>query len=189
MCRELKTNRKGQYRQQRDAQFDLFYDKFLRSEEVIRQRFISFFKRGVLHRPSEKDYSLIRLGNEVAHHGNAYRDAHLYSTGSRTDSDVFEELYGFRPLKVLNIDRKAFPDPQRRENANNGIATSEGLWALNQHATRFADEEKGLPSKEFHVTFSKFTQAHEAQNFPVKFLHNNTSSLTTLYWEFMHHCH
>lgn len=101
-----------QYRRQRDAQFDSFFDKFSRSEEVIRQRFISFFKRGVLRRPSEKDYSLIRLGNEVAHHGNAYRDAHLYSTGSRTDSEVFEELYGFRPLKVLNIDRKFFPDPQ-----------------------------------------------------------------------------
>lgn len=104
------------YRRQRDAQYDALFDQLPGSEEAIRQRFISFFKRGVLKQHSLKDCAWIRDGNAVAHHGNAYRDAHLYDNGVRTDSKVYGRLYGFRPHKILTMNRKFFQPTKKKKN-------------------------------------------------------------------------
>ena len=97
---------------------------------------------------------------------------------------------GFPPSTILKIDRKfSFPGPRRREEyvTNNWIATSEGMFALNKHATRYADDKQGLPSQKFHQTFALFMKAFEDKGFPTKFLEEEEedSQLTTLYWDFI----
>ena len=68
---------------------------------------------------------------------------------------------------------------------SNWIATSEGMFALNKHATRYADDKQGPPSQKFHQTFAMFINAFEGKEFPAKFLEEEDSQLTTLYGDFM----
>lgn len=139
--------------------------------------------------PIDKDNPWIERGSATASYGNCYRDVHLYESGSRNDPNVFQDLYGFPPSTILKIDRKfSFPGPRRREEyvTNNWIATSEGMFALNKHATRYADDKQGLPSQKFHQTFALFMKAFdEDKGFPTKFLEEEDSQLTTLYWDFI----
>ena len=72
----------------------LLYEAECRSEVVVRHRFISYFKRGVRHMPTDKDNPWIERGNATAPYGNCFRDAHLYKSGSRNDSNVFQDLDG-----------------------------------------------------------------------------------------------
>lgn len=64
---------------------------------------------------------------------------------------------------------------------NNWIATSHGIFALNKHATRWADDEQEPPSPKFHETFSSFVKAFENQGFPVNL--EADDHLMTLFWE------
>lgn len=157
---------------------------------MVRHRFIYFFKRDVRHTPIDKDNPWIERGSATAPYGNCYCDAHLYEPGSRNEPSVFQDLYRFPPSTILKIDRKfSFPGPRRREEyvTNNWIATSEGMFALNKHATRYADDKQGLPSQKFHQTFALFMKAFEDKGFPTKFLEEEEedSQLTTLYWDFI----
>ena len=51
----------------------------------------------------------IHKGDKVAHYGDAWRDAHLYEPGGRSDIDSFRELYGFFPTILKNMDRRFSP--------------------------------------------------------------------------------
>lgn len=88
-------------------------------EEAIRHRFLSCFKRDILRTPSEQDYTHIRKGTAIAHHGNCSRDPDLYELGGRTDAYAFEKLYGFLPSAIRNeISRKFFLTHNEARNAN-----------------------------------------------------------------------
>ena len=70
---------------------------------IVRHRFISFFKRDVLLTATPNDFALIRKGSNLVHGGDAKRDADLYETGGRQDYGVYEMLYGFHPSVVKSI--------------------------------------------------------------------------------------
>jgi len=69
----------------------------------IRNRFISTFKRDLLHKESDEDEAIITGGNHNAHGGDVEVDATLYNMpeGGRNDSEVFKKLYGLLPETVL----------------------------------------------------------------------------------------
>lgn len=94
-----------------DSRIGALEQKF-RPEELVRQRFISNFKKEVLQGPSAQDHNWIKRGNAAAHFGDCYSDAHLYVSGNRTDINVFETLYGFAPFTILSINRKRLSKPK-----------------------------------------------------------------------------
>jgi hypothetical protein len=74
--------------------------------KVLRNRFISTFKRDKLFNATLADQCLIGDGNVWAHEGNASRDAELYdSVGGRTDVAIYETLYGLHPAVVKTLSK------------------------------------------------------------------------------------
>jgi len=69
----------------------------------IRNRFISTFKRDRPITTDDRDQSIIKEGNSVAHGGDIVVDAQLYEGKykTRTDCEVFEVLYGVPPGVVV----------------------------------------------------------------------------------------
>jgi hypothetical protein len=76
--------------------------------KLLRNRFISTFKRDILENADEKDHRIIANGNEWAHGGDAVVDAQLYSgdlADPRRDVAAFKQLYGLHPLFVMTISK------------------------------------------------------------------------------------
>ena len=57
------------------------------------------------------------------------------------------------------------------------------MLVLNQHATRWADDEQGPPSSKFHDTFASFVNTFEAKGFPENL--EADDQLMPLFWDFM----
>lgn len=76
---------------------------------ILRNRFLSTFKRDKLQNATPADINLIADGNVWAHEGNGSRDADLYqSLGGRTDFSTYEALYGLHPSVVRDISKLIF---------------------------------------------------------------------------------
>jgi hypothetical protein len=76
---------------------------------VLRNRFLSTFKRDKPKNATPADMGLIASGNLWAHEGNASRDADLYqSVGGRTDFATYKELYGLHPWMAREISMLIF---------------------------------------------------------------------------------
>ncbi|KAF8249396.1 hypothetical protein K440DRAFT_622050 [Wilcoxina mikolae CBS 423.85] len=72
--------------------------------KLLRNQFISTFKRDKLRNATEADRKIIAEGNGWAHGGDAVVDAQLYQgMGGRRDTKAFEELYGMSPGEVQMI--------------------------------------------------------------------------------------
>jgi hypothetical protein len=66
----------------------------------IRHRFLDVYRRDTAWGIGRNEQDKITAGNKVAHAGNAIDDADLYTTGERSDEEVFIDLYG---LEATNI--------------------------------------------------------------------------------------
>lgn len=77
----------------------------LDAHKLVRNRFISTFKRDKLANATEADRRIIAEGgNGWAHGGDAIADAKLYQgMAGRRDFRAFEKLYGMDPSIVLRI--------------------------------------------------------------------------------------
>ena len=72
----------------------------------IRERFLDVYKRDFKGFQGSR---AIREGNLKAHSGDALTDASLFSDGQRSDTDVYQELYGLEYKQVLEIHGKYIP--------------------------------------------------------------------------------
>ena len=76
----------------------------LSAYKLLRNRFISTFKRDKLGDETEVDRGTIAKGNGWAHGGDAVVDAQLYQgTSGRKDFNAFKGLYGMSPGEVSMI--------------------------------------------------------------------------------------
>ena len=72
--------------------------------KLLRNRFISTFKRDKLANATEADRRIIAEGSGWVHGGDAIVDAELYQgMAGRRDFQVFKKLYGMDPSIVLRI--------------------------------------------------------------------------------------
>lgn len=72
--------------------------------KLVRNRFISTFKRDKLANATAADSKIIVEGNGWAYGGDAVVDAQLYEgTGGRRDTITFKTLYGMSPGDVRMI--------------------------------------------------------------------------------------
>ncbi|CRG90140.1 hypothetical protein PISL3812_07182 [Talaromyces islandicus] len=70
----------------------------------FRHRFISTYKRDVLHEEDDSDRRFTQYGNHVVHRGNVKRDCELYSgLNQRSDPLVFQKLYGVLPVLAASM--------------------------------------------------------------------------------------
>ena len=133
----------------------------------------------------------IHKGDKVAHYGDAWRDAHLYEPGGRSDIDSFRELYGFFPTILKNMDRRFSPGYNERkkktkEETNNLTATSPAMFLINRHATRYAEKNRP-PSKDFHDSFALFIKSYKEYEFPIEY-RNDGHPLNTYHLNFLKNC-
>ena len=76
------------------------------SYPLMRDRYISIYRRDRLHNDTKKDRRIIAEGNTTVHGGDLVSDASLYlatSTRRRNDPSVFKKLYGVHPNVVDKI--------------------------------------------------------------------------------------
>lgn len=72
--------------------------------EILRNRFISSYKRVELDSKEISDKTAVEIGNEKVHSGDAVLDAYLFQPhGSRDDVDAYKSLYGLSPSEILHI--------------------------------------------------------------------------------------
>ena len=77
-----------------------------KSYPLMRDRYISIYRRDRLHNDTKKDRRIIAEGNTTVHGGDLVSDASLYlatSTRRRNDPSVFKKLYGVHPNVVDKI--------------------------------------------------------------------------------------
>jgi len=84
----------------------------LAAYKLLRNRFISTFKRDKLGNATEADKKIIAEGNGWAHGGDAVVDAQLYKSETREgrrDFYAYNKLYGIHPLTVSVISKSINP--------------------------------------------------------------------------------
>ena len=80
----------------------------LEAYHILRNRFLSTFRRDKLGNATEADFRLISEGNRWAHGGDATADALLYEGRLRlwrVDVSTYEKLYGLDPARVAQISK------------------------------------------------------------------------------------
>jgi len=76
---------------------------------ILRNRFLSTFKRDKLQNATPADIGLVATGNVWAYEGNASRDADLYQLlGRRTDFSTYKALYGLHHSVARDIGELRF---------------------------------------------------------------------------------
>jgi hypothetical protein len=81
-------------------------------QRLIRNRFLTFFKRDIGKDLTSEDNRVIRDGNALAHDGDVWSDSLLYSPPNpRRDMSVFIQLYGVDPATISHI-RKFTTNPE-----------------------------------------------------------------------------
>ncbi|RPA91754.1 hypothetical protein L873DRAFT_1794718 [Choiromyces venosus 120613-1] len=136
---------------------------------LVRNAFISIFKRDKLNNVTELDIDIIRKGNRMVHGGDAVMDALLYEgLNGRRDSSTFKELYGIHPADVVKITHK--------ETSN----------ILNIHARVRADSYKTGTDK-FYQRFSEFVQLFEGSDYDESYLTAGSQSadVACAYWSLL----
>lgn len=94
----------------KDNQIKMLQDRLIHMSrqldlhEILRNRFISSYKRLELNSKEFSDKIAVEIGNEKVHSGDAVLDAYLFRPGSRDDVDAYKSLYGLTPSEVLDID-------------------------------------------------------------------------------------
>ncbi|KAF8246111.1 hypothetical protein K440DRAFT_500655, partial [Wilcoxina mikolae CBS 423.85] len=135
--------------------------------KLLRNRFISTFKRDKLGKATDGDRKIIGVGNSWAHGGDAVVDAQLYQDlDGRRDYSAFKKLYGFLPETVQRITHK------------------ETIDVLNTHAAVIASKHK-TGSDEFYKRFAKFVELFEKSDYDEGYLEGNLTDVTRAYWSFL----
>ena len=73
---------------------------------ILRNRFLSTYKKDKLHNATDADFRMIAAGNKWAHGGDAVADARLYQgqvRGRRRDFATYQSLYGITPAETSEI--------------------------------------------------------------------------------------
>ncbi|KAA8892897.1 hypothetical protein FN846DRAFT_788650 [Sphaerosporella brunnea] len=141
----------------------------LEAYKLLRNRFISTFKRDKLASATEADTRFIAAGNTWAHGGDAVVDALLYTgTGGRRDFTAFEKLYGFRPETVQRISHQPTID------------------VMNTHAAVIASNHK-TGSDKFYTLFAEFVKLFKESGDGLEegYLDGNPTDVTRAYWAFV----
>ncbi|KAA8893538.1 hypothetical protein FN846DRAFT_751931, partial [Sphaerosporella brunnea] len=136
--------------------------------KLLRNRFISTFKRDKLASATEADTRIIAAGNTWAHGGDAVVDALLYTgTGGRRDVTAFEKLYGMSPGAVQMIKHK------------------ETIDVLNTHAGVIASKHK-TGSDKFYTLFAEFVKLFKESGDGLEegYLDGYPTDVTRAYWAF-----
>ncbi len=71
--------------------------------QCLRQRFLDVYTRDVKGNHALQGSKAIQEGNSKAHGGDAVADASLYSNNQRSDTEIYQELYGLQYERVLDI--------------------------------------------------------------------------------------
>ncbi|PUU79218.1 hypothetical protein B9Z19DRAFT_980355 [Tuber borchii] len=136
---------------------------------LLRNRFISTFKRDKQHNATPGDHKIINSGNTWAHGGDVVADAKLYTTLTsahrRTDAADFKHLYGFPP-PVIEI-----------------ITHRETIRVLNCHAEIKASRTKKA-SPLFYERFETFIDLFKKSNYDQTYLQDHRSALAIAYQRF-----
>lgn len=105
-----KLSKANNQRNAKDKQIKMLQDRLnhmsrqMDLHEILRNRFISAYKRDELDSKEISDKTAVEKGNEKVHSGDAVLDAHLFQPGgSRDDVDAYKSLYGLTPSEVLDI--------------------------------------------------------------------------------------
>ncbi|KAL9102285.1 MAG: hypothetical protein Q9163_002554 [Psora crenata] len=137
---------------------------------AIRRRFIDCFKRDVLKLPEYERTNAIKVGNRVAHHGNAVSDAYLFKHDNRMDIQTYSQLYGFQYPQVLQY---------LNERIDGGIFS-----VINAHASLLAQCTEGKEiSPNLKEVFRSFITLAET-SYPLTPIDDDKSQLTKAYWDF-----
>jgi len=141
----------------------------LEAYHILRNRFLSTFKRDKLGNATEADFRLISEGNRRAHGGDATADALLYAGRQphRRDVPTYEKLYGLDPVRVAQITYKPTIDAL---NAYAGIVSS--------------NEKRG--SQRFYSMFAAFIAMLKEKGFVGQYLEDGGDvELKRVYWAFL----
>ncbi|PUU74678.1 hypothetical protein B9Z19DRAFT_901143, partial [Tuber borchii] len=137
------------------------------SYKLVRNRFISTFKRDKLGLVTKEDRRIIAKGNSQAHGGDAVADARLYEgTARRSDPGDFQKLYGLPPTVVSNLTHP------------------ETVKVLNCHASVIASDcKKGSPI--FYHRFATFIKLFVKSGHDPGYLDGKRTPVTDAYWAFL----
>ncbi|RPA88926.1 hypothetical protein L873DRAFT_1784662 [Choiromyces venosus 120613-1] len=143
----------------------------LRSDDcykLVRNRYLSTFKRDDLGTHTKTDQEIIENGNLTAHWGDAIDDSSLYTQpNGRTDVEVFQRLYGVLP-----------------ENMERNSRHDKTIHILNTHAGILgSDSKKG--SHKFANAFAKFIKVFEISGFDESYLNGKDTEVTRAYGAFV----
>jgi len=138
----------------------------LSAYKLLRNRFISTYKRDKLATDTAADRKIIASGNGWAHGGDAVVDAQLYEgVGGRQDFVSFRKLYGFPPQIVQKISHQPTID------------------IMNAHAKIAASNVKA-GSEEFYKRFASFVKLFEesGEGYEEGYLVGSPTDVTAAYW-------
>jgi hypothetical protein len=156
----------------------------LEAYKLLRNRFISTFKRDKLASATEADTRFIAAGNTWAHGGDAVVDALLYTgTGGRRDFTAFEKLYGFRPETVQRIS-EFFAIFKIARLTRSGHQPT--IDVMNTHAAVIASNHK-TGSDKFYTLFAEFVKLFKESGDGLEegYLDGNPTDVTRAYWAFV----
>ena len=155
----------------------------LEAYRILRNRFISTFKRDKLQNATEADRNIIGAGNASAHGGDAVVDASLYSNTGRRDIVAYMQLYGIHPSVVLAISEFFAILKNAKANCSDHSQT---INVLNTHAGIAASKYK-TGSVKFYALFKEFVKLFEESgaSFDADYLDGNVTDVTRAYWAFL----
>ena len=155
----------------------------LEAYSILRNRFISTFKRDKLGNATETDRNIIAAGNASAHGGDAVVDASLYSNTGRREIVAYMQLYGIHPSVVLAISEFFAILKNAKANCSDHSQT---INVLNTHAGIAASKYK-TGSVKFYALFKEFVKLFEesGERFDVGYLDGNATDVTRAYWAFL----
>ena len=130
---------------------------------LVRNRFISAFKRKKLGIKDDLDIEIISEGNKAAHAPDVITDATLYTPNTvlaqRVDKDIFKQLYGLLPEQASTLSEYQLLSPLQIILLTYSEDT-ETISILNTHAG-IVSSQKRPPSTNFSRLFSSFIKLLE----------------------------
>jgi hypothetical protein len=123
----------------------------------IRHRFLDVFQREALGEPAAKKAETIKIGNLVAHCGDAIMDASLFKNGTWIDKELIVKEYGLTFEDVLFLGKMLCPSTDVYwlilYIGRNGDRKC--IKALNARATLKADKYNPIP-QDIELKWEKF---------------------------------
>ncbi|KAF8531573.1 hypothetical protein BDD12DRAFT_800063 [Trichophaea hybrida] len=134
--------------------------------KLLRNRFISTFKRDKLANATEADRRIIGEGNAWAYGGYCCR---CHAVSKRRDASTYKRLYGMDPLRVLLISE----------------VYQTTIAVMNICASTVSSKYK-VDNEKFYETFAEYIKLLEYSNFDDSYLDDGKmTSLTGVYWTFL----